>query len=169
MSSFFIAASDMDVIIGIIAVVGWILAQVFGKKKGDSPSQEESPPVAGPSLDPRDELRKFFEDLEKTAKPQAPPQPVAPPPLQHPPHREKPVRRSPEPRSETLSSQNRPAYSAAESALAFTERVTPPGLSPALVTPVRPPVFPELRDPLALRKYIVANEILGKPIALRQG
>ena len=169
MSSFFIAASDMDVIIGIIAVVGWILAQVFGKKKGDSPSQEESPPVAGTSLDPRDELRKFFEDLEKTAKPPPPPQPVAPPPVPHPPHREKPVRRSPEPRAETLSSQKRPAYSAAESALAFTGRLTPPGLSPALATPIHPPVFPELRNPLALRKYIVANEILGKPIALRQG
>ena len=69
-------AADMDVIIGVIAVVGWILAQIFGKKKGDPSQQEESPPPTGTTLDPRDELRKFFEELEKSAKPQAPPPPL---------------------------------------------------------------------------------------------
>ena len=168
MTLFPIAASDMDVIIGIIAVVGWILAQIFGKKKGDPSQQTESPPEAGPSLDPRDELRKFFEDLEKAGKPQAPPPPVAPPPQLPHPHKEKPVRHRPEPKRESLSPQNRPVYSAAESAQAFARMSPSPIHSPAMATRTHTPVFPELRNPHALRKYIVATEILGKPIALRQ-
>lgn len=163
MNAFFIAASDMDMIIGIIAVVGWILAQIFGRKKGDPSRQEESPPQPGTTLDPRDELRKFFEELEKSAKPQ----PLPPPVLQPKVRREKPVSRSPEPRQETLPAQSRPAYSAAESAQAFTRMGTVPSHPPAMASATLPSTLPGLRDPQALRKYIVATEILGKPIALR--
>lgn len=167
MNAFFIAASDMDVIIGIIAVVGWILSQIFSKKKGGPSQQEESPPQPGTTLDPRDELRKFFEELEKSAKPQPLPPPVPPPVLQPKVRREKPVSRSPEPRPETLPAQSRPAYSAAESAQAFTRMGTVPSHPPAMASASLPPTLPGLREPHALRKYIVATEILGKPIALR--
>lgn len=166
MNAFFIAASDMDMIIGIIAVVGWILAQIFGRKKGDPSRQEESPSQPGTPLDPRDELRKFFEELEKSPPPQAPPPPV-PPPVRQNVQRERPVPRSPEPRPETRSSQNRPAYSAAQSALAFTRMDAVPSHPPAMASASLPPTLPGLREPHALRKYIVATEILGKPIALR--
>ena len=162
MRPFFIAATDTDVIIGVIAVVAWILSQIFSKKKGE-PSQQEGPsPEAGPTIDPRDELRKFFDELEKAAKPQPPPQPAAPPPIHIKKHREKPARPLPEPRKETLSSQTRPIFSAVESAPVFQEKIF-------VSTPAHTPVLPELRNPIALRKFIIATEILGKPVALRQG
>ena len=168
MNLFPLAASDMDVIIGIIAVVGWILAQIFGKKKVDPSNPEGSTPETGSSPDPRDELRKFFAELENAAKPPAP-QPVAPPPLQPRAHKEKVVRRNQEPRAEPLSSQNRPVYSAVESAQVFQGMGSRPSVSRSLPKPIPTPAMPELRDPLALRKFIIANEILGKPLALRQG
>lgn len=160
----------MDVIIGIIAVVGWILAQIFGKKKADSPPPGEGPPEAGTPIDPGDELRKFFEEIEKKVQPPSLPQPVSPPPIQHKPHREKTSRRSHEQRQETLSSQHQPHYSAAEAAQVFQAGWgTPPVPSRGMSRPALPSTLPELRNPLSLRKFIIANEILGKPIALRQG
>lgn len=168
MNLVFIAASDMDVIIGIIAVVGWILAQIFGKKKADSPPPGESPPEAGAPVDPGEELRRFFEEIEKKVKPPTLPQPVAPPPLQQKPHREKSSRQSHEQRHETLSSQTHPAEPAAEAAQVFqAERVASFASSRTLARPA-PSAMPELRNSITLRKFIIANEILGKPIALRQ-
>jgi len=170
MNLFFIAASDMDVIIGIIAVVGWILAQIFGKKKADTTPQAESPPEAGGPVDPGDELRRFFEEIEKKVKPPALPHPVAPPPPQQKTHREKSSRRSHEQRQETLSSQKQPQYSALEAAQVFQAGVvSSPARSPALARPAATLAMPELRNSITLRKFIIANEILGKPIALRQG
>ena len=59
-----IAASDMDVIIGIIALIGWIAAQVMGKMKGGDKTAPPPGDTAAPT-DPQDELRKFFEEMEK--------------------------------------------------------------------------------------------------------
>lgn len=168
MNHFFIAASEMDVIIGIIAVVGWILAQIFSKKKVDSSSQEESTPESGAPIDPRDELRKFFAELEKSATPHPPPQPVVQPPVLKKVQRDKPARRDHETRQETLSSQNRPVYSAAESAQVFQETPMRAAIPHATRSHTHSSAMPDLRNPIALRKLIIANEILGKPIALRQ-
>lgn len=168
MTLFPIAASDMDLIIGIIAVVGWVVAQLFSKKKSASPHQEESPPESGAPIDPRAELRKFFDELEKTAKQPTAPRPVAPTPPPHKQHKEKAARRSHEPRMETLSSQSRPAYPASESARVFTGIDAPVTFTRTLPIPAHGASMPELRNPVALRKLIIANEILGKPIALRQ-
>jgi len=169
MNLFPIAASDMDVIIGIIAVVGWILSQIFGKKKVDPSHPEGSTPDSGPALDPRDELRKFFDELEKTAPPAAAPPPVAPPPLQQKLPRENAVRRTMESRGETLSSQQRPIASPVESRQAYPVMIEPLFSSRTTGRPTYPATRPELRNPAALRKFIIVNEILGKPIALRQG
>ncbi|MEI8140158.1 MAG: hypothetical protein WCI03_09860 [bacterium] len=171
MNLFLIAASDMDVIIGIIAVIGWILAQIFGRKKGDPSRQEGSPSESSPPLDPQDELRKFFEGLEEKVKPPAPPQrPVAPPPLHQKTHREKSVRRSHEPQMETLSSQIRGENQMLESVTAFQATVVQPALTQGWNKPTRcTSAMPELHNPTTLRKFIIANEILGKPVALRQG
>ena len=159
----------MDLIIGIIAVVGWVLAQILSKKKGGSSQQEESQSGSGTPNDPRDELRKFFDELEKTAKQPIAPLPVAPPPPPPKQHQEKPTRRSYEPRTETLSSQNRPAYPASESARIYMEKVTPATFFHPIPSHVSSPAMPELRNPASLRKFIIASELLGKPIALRQG
>ncbi|MEI6564660.1 MAG: hypothetical protein WCO42_10190 [bacterium] len=164
MDLFPIAASDMDVVIGIIAVVGWVLAQIFGKKKADPSPPEGSTPDSVPSLDPRDELRKFFDELEKTAPP-----PVAPPPLQQKSPREKTVRRVTESRGETLSSQRRPITLPDESSQACPAMIEPLLSSRTTVRSDPPATMPELRNPAALRKFIIVNEILGKPIALQQG
>ena len=169
MNLFPIAASDMDVIIGIIAIVGWILSQIFSKKKADPSQTEGSAPEAGAPIDPRDELKKFFAELEKAANPQPPPPPVTPPPLPKKGHKEKPSRRTPESRTETLASLHRPAFPATESTQGFQAAITPSFISPVLVKSALPMAMPELRNPAALRKFIIANEILGKPIALRQG
>jgi len=167
MNLFSIAASDMDVIIGVIAVVGWILSQILSKKKIDPSQQEGSTPEAGTSTDPREELRKFFEDLEKTNKSPAPQPPAVPPapPPHHRTHKEKFARRIHEPRIETLSIQQSLAVSTTEASPAFQGMVTPKPLA----TPTHPMAMPELRNPTTLRKFMIANEILGKPVALRQG
>jgi hypothetical protein len=169
MNLFLIAASDLDVIIGIIAVVGWILAQIFGRKKGDPSSQEGSPADSSTPIDPQDELRKFFEGLEEKVKAPAPQRPVAPPPLQQKTHKEKSVRRSHEPQTETLSSQLRAEYQVPVSITAFQAAVEQPALTQGGGKPTRcTSAMPELHNPVTLRKFIIANEILGKPIALRQ-
>lgn len=171
MGLFFIAASDLDMIIGIIAVVGWIIAQLFGKKKTEGSPQEPSAPDAPPSLDPRDELRKFFDELEKANKPAESSRPTAmPPPLQQAPPREKPVRRVHvhEPRVESFSPSPRPDYTALATPLTFqVAHETAPSSRAAVVERIQSPAMPELRQPGALRKFIMANEVLGKPVALR--
>lgn len=169
MNLFSIAASDMDVIIGIIAIVGWILSQIFSKKKTGPSQAEGSAPEAGAPIDPRDELKKFFAELEKASNPQPTPPPIAPPPLQKKVQRDKPAHRNSESRTETLSSKHRPAFSATESTRGFQPVATPAFVSTTLAKPLQPLAMPELRNPHSLRKFIIVNEILGKPIALRQG
>lgn len=171
MGLFFIAASDLDMIIGIIAVVGWILAQIFGKKKTDDAPQEPSPPGEHPSRDPRDELRKFFDELEKATKPPEESRPPAmPPPLQQAPPRKKPARQVHVhgPRVETFTPQARPDYATLATPLTFQAAQEAASSSPAAVVGrIHSPAMPELRHPRALRKFIMANEILAKPVALR--
>lgn len=171
MGLFFIAASDLDMIIGIIAVVGWILAQIFGKKKADDSPQGPVSPDSSPSLDPRDELRKFFDELEKVNKPQETGRTaVPPPPLQQAPPRERPVRRiqASEPRVATITHQPQPDYTTFNTPLAFhAMQEAIPSVPAIVVKPTQSPIMPELRHPRSLRKFIIANEILGKPVALR--
>lgn len=171
MGLFFIAASDLDMIIGIIAVVGWIIAQLFGKKKSEDSPQEPSAPDAPPSADPRDELRKFFDELEKATKPEESSRPTAtPPPLQQAPPREKPVRRAhvQEPRLEPFKPSPRPDYTALATPLALqAAQEAAPSSRAAIVERIQSPAMPELRQPGALRKFIMASEVLGKPVALR--
>ena len=68
MGFFTVAAVNMDLIIGIMAVVGWVIAQALGNKKNPSPpSRPRPPPSTGPGdmINPNDDLRKFFQDLER--------------------------------------------------------------------------------------------------------
>jgi hypothetical protein len=174
MTLFFFAASNMDMIIGIIAVVGWILAQILGKKKGATPPQDNSTPVGAPSNDPRDELRKFFEELEN------PPEELAPAPLK--------------PTAPSGQLKTRPAPKGSSSGMLHLAQPqkpnhntgTPPGLRcrsyPESIGPAEPSLLqqaardklhplhslpmPGFRNLAALRQCIIASEILKKPIAL---
>lgn len=168
MNLLFIAASDMDMIIGIIAVIVWIVSQLFGKKKVDSSSPEESTPESATPADPRDELRRFFEELEKSTKPRESQSPASPPPLHPKPTRETPARRLP-----ALTVAPPPSPPPAPEYRVTDTPWTPPDspLSALPATIVKPQTIssiPELRDTKALRKFIIANEILGKPVALKQ-
>ncbi len=164
MNLFTIAASDMDVIIGIIAVVGWVLAQIFSKKKNAPTQQEEPHPESGVPLDPREELRKFFEGLDKPAKPA-----MAPPAFEQKPYQEAPKHRAYKSKTRTLSAQDRANDGASESVLILPEGVAlATATVPLLIKHPRLSSIPELQSPIALRNFIVMNEILGKPIALRQ-
>ena len=178
MNVFPIAASDMDVVIGIIAVVGWILSQVLGRKKGGDPSAAPPDGEPTPSANPQDELRKFFEEMGKTVKPQAEVKPVPPPPpLPSRAHtqqkRERPIpriRKQEEPRPQVLT---RPEpVVMAPSALFNEPEIAQRYALPATVTSSANRVsllMPEIQDPTALRKMIITMEVLGKPVALRNG
>ncbi len=166
-----IAASDMDIVIGIIAVVGWILAQIFGRKKSGAPS-ETPPQESTRPANPQDELRKFFEEMEKNLNPQAEPKPVAPPPPPVPSPRrhihfksEKMHSRAYEP----IPTHDVPVVTAREAAQAFMEASPQsPATVPLMTATLAPrPPIEGIRDPWALRKMIVTMEVLGKPVALR--
>ena len=168
-----IASSDMDVIIGIIAVVGWILSQVLSRKKGGDPTAPSHGEPTPPPLDPQDELRRFFEEMKRSVSPpEEPVKKVVPPPpvmrAQPQPKRERPanrIRKQEEPRPSVLST---PAYVSSSPMLNEPE--------PQFTLPVTLPtarsvslLMPEIRDPVALRKMIITMEVLGKPVALRNG
>ncbi len=171
-----IAASDMDMIIGIIAVIGWIVAQVMGKKKAG----DKTEPVPGETVapdNPQDELRKFFEEMEKTLKPAEQPRTVPPPPLPSPPLQTKPLQAKP--RRErpvavhTHTVESVPAYpspleSAQEAARVFMRAAERAAAVPTIPKVPKPTLVLEgFHDRVALRKMIVTMEVLGKPVALR--
>jgi len=166
----------MDMVIGVIAVVIWIATQIAGRKKPGDQTPEQMP---GPVAEPQDELRKFFEEIEKnikgpveTAPAQPPPKPVMVP-VRPPPSipAQAPVRATSwTSHAETTPLRTfatAPARAADDSAPVVPGKIKParPAISPPLS--ITSPLMPELRDPIALRKAIVALEILGKPVALR--
>jgi|GEM_PF-2000658 len=169
-----IAASDMDMVIGIIAVIGWIVAQVLGKMKGGDKTAPPPSEAPTPTTDPQDELRRFFEEMEKTLKPKPEPKPVSvpvpPPPVR--PSRARhehvaiPLRVQP---AAPAVDRETPMQTAEEAARVFMRTLERAATVPAVPTFPQPCLVPEgLRDPQALRKMIVTMEVLGKPIALRQ-
>lgn len=171
-----IAASDMDMVIGIIAVIGWIVAQILAKLKGGDKTAPPPGEAPTPTAAPQDELRKFFEEMEKTLKPQEEPKPVQipVPPPPRPTHR--PSRTQHEHVTHSVRVQTAepafvretPSQTAEEAARVFMKAVERATTVPALPPLPQPPLIPEgLRDPQALRKMIVTMEVLGKPVALR--
>jgi len=168
-----IAASDMDMVIGVIAVIVWIASQVLARKKsGTAPGPESPTPIA----EPQDELRKFFQEMEKTVKPREEPQPAAPPPPPPPqrsvvhPKRERPAHRTrthEEPHAPPLIF-TEPVFATPAPVFASPDTVPRLSVSAAVIpTSIYSPMAAELHDPVALRKMIVTMEVLGKPIALR--
>jgi hypothetical protein len=180
-----IAASDFDVIIGIIAFVGWILAQVLSRKqkgKPETPPPLSTPEGTGSPASPQDEMRKFFDEMEKALNPRP-----AAPPLPEPdlPRRPRQVQPPPSPAPVPVP-KARPIVTYA--AKPVTQISLAPAPEPGAATP--PPrthpmeeetasrrmtrgeigvqnIRREFENPAALRKMIVASEILGKPVSLR--
>ena len=199
-SPFHMFAMSGDAVIGLIAVVIWIWLSIAGKRS--KPSQKTQPPplvpMPGDASSPKDELRKFFEDLEKglNASPPAegtegmpaPVVPAAPPP----PLPSRPAhRRAPRPTSRpvpiapakpvTVESLPVAAMAAAAEAMSDAPQVTRlahvafPDIrfaettASAAATPT--PVRPRLeilRSYDGLRNAIVAAEVLGTPVGLRR-
>jgi len=61
-----LAVADMNAVIGVVAVIVWIVVQVLNKKAGGTnPPSRPMTPAAGDSTNPQDELKKFFSDLEQ--------------------------------------------------------------------------------------------------------
>jgi hypothetical protein len=189
-----IAALSFDTIIGIVAVVVWLIVQGATKRGGPTPPSKPPPvPDDNDPLNPQDDLRRFFQELEKGLSPQLPSaEQSPPPPLQPPPIT--PVKQ----RSVSQTHLQRKEVPA--------RRPTPPAKPrsrpiPIPVTPTTPPAptgyiwnadFPEtesgittlriadesehdasqaliaqFRSRKKLRQMIVGAEIMGKPIALR--
>lgn len=75
-----------DAVIGLVAVVVWVWLSVLGKRA--KPDQKTQPPpmipTPGDASNPQDELRKFFEDLEKGLKGPPPAEPAGPFPSESP-------------------------------------------------------------------------------------
>lgn len=166
-----IAASDMDMIIGIIAVIGWIVAQVMGKRKAGEKTETPPGETVAPAT-PQDELRKFFEEMEKTLKPAEQPKTVPPPPLPIPRHPAKPRRERPVAEHihtvESVSAYPQPLQSAQEAARVFMRAAERAAAVPTIPTVPKPTlVLAGFQDRTALRKMIVTMEVLGKPVALR--
>jgi hypothetical protein len=160
-----IAVVDMDLVIGVVAVIVWLIVQAVGKKNKDAPSSTPMPSEPMDSSSPGDELRKFFEDMEKAGGAE-PPQPVVPPPP--------PPRRAARPKHAARAHVQAPPE----------ETILPPPLVPVSASPQNAPALVPIMEPIKLhapthkwakgyacpenlRKMMVAREVLGPPLALR--
>jgi hypothetical protein len=170
MGVFTVAAINMDLLLGILAVVGWIIAQSMSNKKNPSPPRPPPvPPPAGQGepINPNEELRRFFEHLERgLTNGEEPDQQTVrrpPPPL--------PQRRA------TARVVARQAAAPTPDATQFTPPYPDAVMGPAPAVPTHPERQPErplhkwatgYRQRDTLRRMIVASEVLGPPLALRK-
>lgn len=190
-----VALANGDVIIGIIIAIFWIAAQLANRKAGkNAPPQPPSAP--GDPTNPQDEIRKFFEQLEKglsgdqtqeTAEP--------PPPAPRPPERPTVMPRPPESRS-VPPPPRVPAPAVVQVSRPARTVLAEPQPSPAELELQRKQILlalereaalravrksssgtgpatrcgalgAQLRHPSSLRQMILASEILAKPVGLR--
>ena len=191
-----LAATNMDAVIGVIAVIAWIVVQALSRKTG-KPNQSPRPavPPAGDSTNPQDELRKFFEDLEKGLSgkvEETGPKETVPPPLPIP--GPSATMRPTSPRSFTQREQTAPAVPK----VSVPVQSPPPQRSEPVAQGVlrrapapqaqRPSQIPrsraaqaecpavpaqyrqfveQIRNPIALRQMVIASEVLARPVGFR--
>ncbi len=175
MGTFSIAAIDMDMVIGIIAVVGWIIAQALSKKGKSAPPHPPAPSTGehGQPLGPQDELRKFFQDLEKGLSSQTEhPAPAPPPPPARARPHPRPARHSETPRSHGTILPPPSPVSLAEPALVVMPEVSIPATATEKAqrwtNKTQHKWATGFTRPDTLRQMIVATEVLGAPLALRK-
>lgn len=191
-----IAATNMDAVIGVIAVIAWIIVQALSRKT-EKPNQSPRPavPPAGDSTNPQDELRKFFEDLEKGLSgkvEETGPKETVPPSLPVP--SPAPTMRPTSPRSFTQRQQTAPA----RPKVSVPVQSPPPRRSEPVAqgvhrraptaSPHGPTQIPrfraaqaecpavpaqyrqfveQIRNPIALRQMVIASEVLARPVGFR--
>lgn len=194
MNLFSLALTNMDAIIGIVVVVFWIVIQIANRKEGKN-APPQTPAGPGDPTNPQDEIRKFFEQLEKGLAGEQQEETVAPPPPPPPRPARTPAaspRRFPSRAAAPVSPVpvERPAADAYADAYADSQP-SPEALElqrkQVLATLEREAALrsvrhttagtsPELRyaalrdqirQPSSLRQLILASEILAKPVGLR--
>ena len=72
-----IATSDFNILIGVVATIGWVVMQIMGKAAKNKPpaggDRPEAPDNPAPAGDAAEELRRFFQRLEGAQAPGAAP------------------------------------------------------------------------------------------------
>jgi hypothetical protein len=151
----------------IFSFVKWLWEQWRGKAKAQEipePAEpikrdQQWPPPAVPSQ--WDELRKAWKELREVSKGQS----TTPPPI---PTRAQPVKQAARRDAMTRQQAPKPVLPAAPPIMA------PVMSAPATVTVSKAPVSPLLaslralrQDPVAMRRAIILNEVLGPPKALQ--
>lgn len=176
---FHIVALSGDAVFGLVAVVVWIWVSVMSNRKKANP-QTPPPTAAGGPAEPRDpqsELRKFFEALEKGITPPGEePEPAAtPPPVpRQQMRRPAPVHRPAPARPVVREAAPAPVVAIApEPAMPAPQNTVPDHLPvPAAGFSAFPVMASHrmgvLRSREGLRYAIIAAEILGPPVSVRQ-
>lgn len=192
-----IAALSFDAIIGIVAVVIWLIMQGAAKRGG--PNAPRQPPPSEPDvndpMNPQDDLRRFFEELEKGIAKQSKPAGAEPSEIPQPPPipttQPRPVTQAQLQRKPTIRKQ--PAQVPAIPSRPVPVAAAVPAPAPASRDFSWNVQFPETKSSITtlrisddndsdrhneiskqlhsrqkLRQMIVSAEILGKPIALRR-
>ena len=181
----YIAASDLNVLIGIVAAVIWVIAQLVSRGSQKRPPAPPPPggTMPGEPVNPQDELRRFLATLTGETSETAPKEPTPPPKPERPP----PARRFPQqptlaaqprkiPRRPTPTPPPRPApmYQPIVQPVYAPPPVTAARGTPLpLVTPIvaeseaRRELVSQFRKNMSLRQFVVASEVLGAPLALR--
>ena len=171
MGFFTIAVINSDLVIGIIAVIGWLIAQGLSKKSKAPPPRP--PPVSsgpGEATRPADDLHTFFENLERglTGQLEQPAPParaeVRPPPLHHHPERHHVrIESLEQPRA---AERPAPALTPFPAITPRSALLAPQGAERWKSTPNK--WAAAFSNPSNLKQMIVATEVLGAPLALRK-
>lgn len=190
-----VALANGDVIIGIIIAIFWILAQLANRKAGKN-APPQTPSAPGDPTNPQDEIRKFFEQLEKgLSGDQTPETAEPPPPPSQPAERPTTMPRPPEARP-VFPPPRVPAPAVVQVSRPARTVLAEPQPSPAELELQRKQILlalereaalravrhisagtgpatrcgalgEQLRNPSSLRQMILASEILSKPVGLR--
>ena len=81
-----IATSNFDILIGVVAAIGWVVVQIMSKAAKNKPPsastpggvKPEPPEDAGPVSDAAEEMRRFFQRLEEAHTPDRAPKKTPP-------------------------------------------------------------------------------------------
>jgi hypothetical protein len=196
-------AGDLETVVGIVAIMVWLVIQGIRKASGKRPGQSPPPPDPGgpQGMSPEEELRRFLQDLGQGEPPTetlprpaaAPPTPppaaplppppvvVAPKPQTMPPPPPPAAKRMPPPARAPLhplkpTAVPRPVAQA-------TGPATPPPAPALTAAPAPaevhaaaglPPPRPSrarllMRKPHSVREAVLLGELLGGPVAMREG
>jgi hypothetical protein len=188
-----IAATNFNVLFGIIAAIVWVIMQLANKSSPRRPPQRPPPADSAPTqpTSTQAELRRFLEDLTTTepaeiqeqappppprrdrpaARPKAFPKHAAPPALA----RSAPMRTAPRPPPVPVAApprQPEPVY-VPEAPGMSAAKVEMQGMAVSAAETAAMALRKELADQFrkntSLRQFMVTSELLAPPLALRQG